>query len=142
MNFDWKNIVKAVAPTIGTALGGPLAGLGIKALSEALLGKEDGTEAEVAAAVAGANPEQLMAMKKADQDFAIKMKELDIDLDKAFIADTSDARHADYLANYANARREAYPSIEDQLDMLYHGGFDAWKAAIDAVKQQYPKPAA
>lgn len=51
-------------------------------------------------------------------------------------------RHADYLANYANARREAYPSIEDQLDMLYHGGFDAWKAAIDAVKRQYPKPAA
>ena len=93
MNFDWKSIVKTVAPTIGTALGGPLAGLGVKALSEALLGKEDGTEAEVAAAVAGANPDQLLAMKKADQDFAIKMKELDIDLDKAFIADTSDARH-------------------------------------------------
>lgn len=93
MSFDWKSIVKAVAPTIGTALGGPLAGLGVKALSEALLGTDTGSESEVAAAVMGANPEQLLAMKQADQAFAVKMKELDIDLDKAFIADTSDARH-------------------------------------------------
>lgn len=93
MAFDWKSLVKTVAPAIGTALGGPLAGVGIRALSEALLGTPDGTEAEVSAALATASPEQLLAIKKADQDFAIRMKELDIDLDRAFIADTSDARH-------------------------------------------------
>ena len=93
MSFDWKSIVRTVAPTIGTALGGPLAGLGVKALSEVLLGREDGTEAEVAAAVSGANPDQLLAMKQADQAFATKMKELDIDLEKSYVADTSDARH-------------------------------------------------
>lgn len=48
---------------------------------------------------------------------------------------------AEYDAKqYQRDRAVAYPSIVDQLDTLYHGGFDAWKATIDAVKQQYPKP--
>ena len=41
---------------------------------------------------------------------------------------------------YKAQRAKAYPSIADQLDLMYHGGYDAWKAAIDAVKQEYPKP--
>lgn len=40
---------------------------------------------------------------------------------------------------YKYQRARAYPSIADQFDLLYHGGYDAWKAAIDAVKQEYPK---
>ena len=43
-------------------------------------------------------------------------------------------------ANYKNIRRNAYPSFEDQLDDMYHNGFDAWKATIKAVKDKYPKP--
>lgn len=42
---------------------------------------------------------------------------------------------------YADKRRNEYPSFADQFDLLYHGGYDAWKAAIQAVKDQYPKPA-
>ena len=41
---------------------------------------------------------------------------------------------------YKEQRARAYPSIADQLDLMYHGGYDAWKAAIEAVKQKYPKP--
>jgi hypothetical protein len=41
---------------------------------------------------------------------------------------------------YQRDRRQAYPSIADQLDTLYHGGYDSWKAEITAIKQQYPKP--
>ena len=41
---------------------------------------------------------------------------------------------------YKEQRARAYPSIADQLDLMYHGGYDAWKAAIEAVKQEYPKP--
>lgn len=41
---------------------------------------------------------------------------------------------------YKYQRRAAYPSIQDQLDMLYHEGYDGWKAAIEAIKNQYPKP--
>ena len=41
---------------------------------------------------------------------------------------------------YKYQRQQAYPSIVDQLDTLYHGGYDAWKAQIQAVKDQFPKP--
>ena len=48
---------------------------------------------------------------------------------------------ADYAAKqYQRDRAAAYPSYADQFDLLYHGGYDAWKAAIDAIKQEYPKP--
>ena len=40
---------------------------------------------------------------------------------------------------YQRDRAQAYPSIEDQLDDLYHNGIDGWKATIKAVKDKYPK---
>lgn len=40
---------------------------------------------------------------------------------------------------YKEKRAKAYPSIADQLDILYHSGFDAWKSAIQAVKEEFPK---
>jgi len=42
-------------------------------------------------------------------------------------------------AKYQRDRAEAYPSIADQLDDIYHNGVDAWKATIKAVKDKYPK---
>ena len=47
-----------------------------------------------------------------------------------------------YVASqaYKEDRAKAYPSITDQLDTLYHGGYDAWKATITAVKEEFPKP--
>ena len=40
---------------------------------------------------------------------------------------------------YAQKRASEYPSFADQFDLLFHGGMDAWKAAIQAVKDKYPK---
>jgi hypothetical protein len=40
---------------------------------------------------------------------------------------------------YKAKRQQAYPSIADQLDILYHSGFDAWKSSIKAVKEEFPK---
>jgi hypothetical protein len=40
---------------------------------------------------------------------------------------------------YQRDRAEAYPSIADQLDDIYHNGVDAWKATIKTVKDKYPK---
>jgi len=47
----------------------------------------------------------------------------------------------DYIANmtYADKRSAEYPSIEDQLDKIYHSGIAGWKATIKAVKDKYPK---
>lgn len=41
---------------------------------------------------------------------------------------------------YQRDRAAEYPSFADQFDTLYHGGYDAWKAQIDAIKLKYPKP--
>ena len=48
---------------------------------------------------------------------------------------------AEYNNNqYQRDRASTYPSIQDQLDTLYHQGYDGWKARIDEVKNKYPKP--
>lgn len=41
---------------------------------------------------------------------------------------------------YRQERAMAYPSIQDQLDTLYHEGYDGWRAIITEVKERYPKP--
>ncbi len=43
-------------------------------------------------------------------------------------------------AKYQRDRKAEYPSIEDQLDDLYHNGIDGWKATIKVTKDKYPKP--
>ena len=41
---------------------------------------------------------------------------------------------------YREKRWAEYPSAGEQFDMIYHQGFDAWKAMIDGIKAKYPKP--
>ena len=65
--------------------------------------------------------------------------------------DTTPIAEADILAKqkelvtaynnntYQRSRAEAYPSMADQLDDIYHNGVDAWKATIKTVKDKYPK---
>lgn len=60
-----------------------------------------------------------------------------IPIDQAAI-DAFEAEAA--LHVYKDERKAAYPSIEDQLDKIFHGGIDAWKADIQAIKDRYPKP--
>ena len=87
-----KDILGAVAPTVATVLGGPLAGLAVKAVSGALLGRDDGTPEEVAAAIQGATPEQLMAIKKVEADLKVQLKTLDVDLERIAASDRNSAR--------------------------------------------------
>ena len=41
--------------------------------------------------------------------------------------------------SYDELRVAEYPSIEDQLDKIYHSGVNAWKAQIKEIKDKYPK---
>jgi hypothetical protein len=81
-----------IAPTIATALGGPLAGIAVKTLSAVLLGHENGSQEDVSAAISAATPDQLVALKKIDADFKAHMKELDIDLERIAAGDRDSAR--------------------------------------------------
>jgi hypothetical protein len=95
VTLDWKAIVSTVAPWIGTALGGPLGGLAVEAATNAL-GLSDKTTDAIKGALSGATPEQMLALKKADQDFARQMQELGFkqvkDLEAIAVDDRKDAR--------------------------------------------------
>jgi hypothetical protein len=76
-DFDWRSFVKKVAPFIGTALGGPLGGAAASALAGALGGDPTKTtDQQLAAMVQNVTPEQLLALKNAENDFALKMQAL------------------------------------------------------------------
>jgi len=84
-----KGVIGAVAPTIGTALGGPMGGMAANLVSQALGCKN--TPKDIEKAVQNATPEQLVELKKLDNDFEVKMKELDVDL---FALETADIQNA------------------------------------------------
>jgi hypothetical protein len=80
-------------------------GIGVKALSSALFGHEDGTEDELKAALANPTADQLAALKKIDNDFKVQMKSLDIDLERIAVADRDSAR------NYAIQTKDITPRM-------------------------------
>ena len=106
--MDWKDVkglIGKVAPSLATALGGPLAGAAVSALSDAFGLSEAGTPEQkqdaLVAAISGATPDQLLALKKTDQEFAIKMQELGFknveELEKFATADRDSARNREIV---------------------------------------------
>src|ERR1700704_1009649 len=91
MSFDWKKLVGSIAPSIATALGGPLAGYAVKEVGAAL-GLDNPTENAVSAALQNATPDTLLKVKELDQTFALKMEQMGIDLEKLEFEDTAGAR--------------------------------------------------
>lgn len=90
--FDWKSIVRTVAPTAATMLGGPLAGMAVKALGDKLLGNPNATEAEVQAAVIGASPADLVKMKEIDADLKKSLSDAGVKLEQIAADDRNSAR--------------------------------------------------
>ena len=85
-----KNVVGAVAPTLGTALAGPLGGAAAGIIAKSL-GCEN-NERDIVKAVQNATPDQLAKIKEAELEFEAQMKELDVDLFALETKDNQDAR--------------------------------------------------
>lgn len=86
VKLDWKAIVGTVAPTLATALGGPLAGVAVKSIAGKLLDRPQATEEEVQQAVLGADPQTLLRLKELDIEFkkfttdaGIRLEQIDAD---------------------------------------------------------------
>lgn len=43
------------------------------------------------------------------------------------------------ILRYQRQRAAEYPNIVDQLDILYHQGYDGWRNMIAEIKDKYPK---
>tara|TARA_B100000212_G_C27145204_1_gene435083 strand:- start:200 stop:490 length:291 start_codon:yes stop_codon:yes gene_type:complete len=64
-----------------------------------------------------------------------------VTLEQSKIDAARTALNAEYAAlEYSRNRAAEYPSIEDQLDNIYHNGVAGWKTSIKAIKDKYPKP--
>jgi hypothetical protein len=85
-----KSLIGAVAPTIGTALGGPMGNAAMSMLADKL--GVPNNKSAVEKAVAQASPEQLAEIKKAELAFEKQMKELEVDVFKLETEDIQNAR--------------------------------------------------
>ena len=90
MKALFKNIVGAVAPTLGTAIGGPMGGMAANMIADVLGVPND--QKSIETAIQNATPEQMLELKKAEQAFEVQMKELDVDVFELEVADKQNAR--------------------------------------------------
>ena len=113
MKFDAvKGLIGELAPTIGAALGGPVGGAAASMLADVL--GCDPTPQKIERALQQATPEQLAEIKKAELDFEVRMKELEVDV---FALETKDIQHArDSFSEDWTARAIALVSV-----MLFGG---------------------
>lgn len=91
MNFGQtaKSVLATVAPLIGTAIGGPFGGLAGSLLAKAL-GTNDPKAIE--AAITSTDPDILLKLKQADNDFKAQMEALQISEEKLTFDDRANAR--------------------------------------------------
>jgi len=90
--MSWKDTLAAIAPTLATALGGPMAGAATKFIADKLLGNENASQDEIESAILNASPADLVKIRELDNDFKIGMKKLDIDVFSLEVKDRDSAR--------------------------------------------------
>ena len=73
-----KGLIGAVAPTLGAALGTPIAGAAVQVLTNVLGCKPD--EKSIEQAMSQASAEDLAKIREAELEFDEKMKQMDVDI--------------------------------------------------------------
>lgn len=91
--MDWKTAIGAIAPTVATALGGPLAGLAVDAVGSAF-GWTDATKEKVEEAFSKGqlSGEQILALKQAEIALVAQEKELGFKFAELGVRDRESAR--------------------------------------------------
>ncbi|WDI32031.1 hypothetical protein PUV54_02355 [Hyphococcus flavus] len=94
-----KKIIAGIAPGIATALGGPLAGAAVSQLSRAIFGGDDVDEETLAQTLERASPEHLIALKKAEQEFQIALRQASVEELRIDAGDRANARERQIKMN-------------------------------------------
>lgn len=85
--MDW---LKTIAPTIATALGGPLAGLAVEAVSKAI--GIDPKDVQATISEGKLSADQIMLLKQAEVQMAARAQEMGLDFAKLNVEDRKSAR--------------------------------------------------
>lgn len=92
MNRKLKEIVGAVAPTLATALGGPLAGVATRAIATKLLDEPGAAVEDVEGAIGAASSEDLIKLKELEFEFRAEMEAAGVELERVAASDRDSAR--------------------------------------------------
>ncbi len=137
--MDLSTIVKAIAPMLGEAIGGPVGAMAITTIGNAL-GLSQATEETVTKAVMGMTPEQSVALQEADIGFKEFMAKLGYDQEKLRDA-AAQARTDAANKDTANARELFKTDKRPQmwLSTLFVGGYFVILASVMGGLLQVPE---
>jgi len=123
----WKEVIASVAPTLATALGGPLGGLAASVAGKVLLGKTSADPGEIQDFVlAHQTPDTFLKLKQVEADLAKELRELEIESERIAAADRSSAR-----ARHAKTR-DAMPGV---LASVVFSGFFGILGALMFIEE-------
>jgi len=93
--MDWTTVLKSIAPTVATALLGPLGGVAVSALGN-VLGVSEATQDKIADVIksAGMTPEQITALKQLELEYQNTEKERGFKYAELSFQDRDSARKA------------------------------------------------
>jgi len=109
-------LLKSLALNIASAAGGPLAGMAVKMVAAKLSLPESTTANEIEDLIER-EPDKAVLVKQADEDFKLKIREMEIDLEsfKTEVEDRKDARAA--------FSTDLTPKLFSVLTLLLYGAF-------------------
>jgi len=132
--MNWKSLLGSIAPTLATAVGGPMAGMAVKAIAGSLLGDENASQSDIEAALVNASPSDLLKLKEADNAFKLDMERLGVDLEKIAADDRASARQREIQTKDAAPKVLATVVVLGFFSVLYTVAFaDIPDKAMPAV---------
>ena len=93
---NWLDVVKALAPTVASALGGPLAGVAVTAIGE-LIGLSEPTQDKIKSVIENGQltPEQVSGLKQLEMKYRNDEEERKFKYSELEVRDRGDARDRD-----------------------------------------------
>lgn len=87
-----KRVIADLAPSLAHALGGPLAGAAIAQISRAIFGAPSEDEEAIASALEALSPVQAAALRRAEMEFTVALREANVEDARIAAGDRADAR--------------------------------------------------
>jgi len=115
-----KKLIQAVAPTLGSFIGGSFGEKALTIVSNILTGTSDASQEQIEKIIKDGDPELLAKLRQADLDYKQKLAQLGIDSDKISSLDRKNARSRELELTKLLKKRDWVPSI---LAIIFLLGF-------------------
>lgn len=107
--MDWLDVLKKIAPTVASAVGGPLAGAAVSAIGE-LLGISEPTQSKIAEAITNGQltGEQIAGLKQLEMKLKAEEQERGFRYEELIFKDRADARNREIQTGDKTPRNLTY----------------------------------